>query len=116
MSLWSFCSSIPARPERQGYFNSIVTAGLVEGSILATTSVHDRAIRAFYPLGAEARRQIDFVPGRLPVYGGIGTFGVRGPGLEITDEALRPVEDNYDFRPRITYDVLRDNDRDTVVA
>ena len=112
MSLWSFCSSIPARPERHGYFNSIVTGGLVEGSILATTSVHDRAVRAFYPLGAQARRQIDFVPGSLPVYGGIGTFGVRGPGLQIADEVLRPVEDTYDFRPGMAYNL----DSDDVIA
>jgi hypothetical protein len=30
-------------------------------------------------------------------------FGVRGAGLQIADEVLRPVEDTYDFRPRIAY-------------
>lgn len=112
MSLWSFCSSIPARPERHGYFNRILTAGLVEGPILATTSVHDRAVRAFYPLGARARGQIDYRPGALPVYGGVGTFGVRGPGLQIIDEILRPAEDAYNFRAHVVYNL----DADDVIA
>lgn len=113
MSLWSFCSSIPAQPERHGYFNPVTTGGLVHGPIVTTTSVHDRAVAVFYPLGARARQQIEyFVPGQLPVYGGIGTFGVHGPGLQITDEILRPAGDPYDFSPGQVYNL----DSDAVIA
>jgi hypothetical protein len=112
MSLWSFCSSIPSHPDRRGYFHPVVAGGLVDGPILVTTSVHDRAVRAFYPLGAWGRGQVDYRPGGLPVYGGIGTFGVRGPGLEIVDEDLRPIEDAYDLRPHVIYNL----DADDIIA
>jgi hypothetical protein len=99
MSLWSFCASIPARPDRPGYFHRLVAGDRVDGPILVTTSVHDRAVRAFYPMGAFARGQVDYLPpGELPRYGGIGVFGARGPGLDIVDGELRPVEDTYDLR------------------
>jgi pimeloyl-ACP methyl ester carboxylesterase len=113
LSLWSFCSSIPALPGQHGYFNPVMTAGLVQGPVVTTTSVHDRAVGLFYPLGARARRQVDYLaPGQLPVYGGIGTFGIQGPGLRITDEVLRPASEPYDFRPGLVYNL----DADAVIA
>jgi hypothetical protein len=126
MSLWSFCASIPSRPDRPGYFHPIVADGRVDGPILVTTSVHDRAVRAFYPLGARARSQVQYLQaqvddpahdrpvhaGRLPVYGGIGTFGIRGPGVDIVDDQLHPVQEAYDLRPHTAYNL----DADAVIA
>jgi hypothetical protein len=54
---------------------------------VATLSEHDRAVGKYYPLGAGSGRQVTYGPGELPKYGAIGTFGVRGPGLDIDDVA-----------------------------
>jgi hypothetical protein len=98
MSLWSFCSAIPSAPTRPGFFHRVVADGLVDGPVVATTSVHDRAVGTFYPLGAGARGQLDYLPGQLPRYGAIGAYGVRGPGVESSDDDLHPVDEPYDFR------------------
>ncbi len=101
MSLWSFCASIPSRPGRSGYFHRLVADGLVTGSVLVTTSLHDRAVRAFYPIGAGLRNQVDFGPGQLPTFGGIGVWGVRGPGVAVADDVL-PVEGKpLELRPGV---------------
>jgi hypothetical protein len=109
MSLWSFCRGIPAEPGRDGYFHAIVRDQLVRGPTLVTTSVHDRAVRVFYPIGAGARGDVAFDPSKLPVYGGIGTFGVRGPGVEIQDEQLERVDENYRLLPGVVYNLNANN-------
>ena len=113
MSLWSFCSAIPSAPERAGSFHRVIANGLVEGPVVVTTSVYDRAVRTFYPLGASSRGQVDYPSDGLPTYGAIGTFGVRGPGIPISDGNLRSVEDPYDLQLGVVYnlrgdDVIRD--------
>jgi len=105
MSLWSFCKSIPAKPGRDGYFHAIVRDELVRGPMIVTTSVHDRAVRFFYPIGAGARGNVAFDLDKLPVYGGIGTFGVRGPGIEIRDEQLERVDEDYRLLPGVVYNL-----------
>ncbi|MEV7565995.1 hypothetical protein [Streptomyces tanashiensis] len=108
MSLWSLCSSIPPRPDRPGYFHRLLADRRVSGPTLATTSVHDRAVRTFYPLGAGAADQVDYEVGRLPTYGGMGTFGVRGPGIGLTDGPLGPLDTEYNFQPRGVYNLDAD--------
>ncbi len=99
MSLWSFCSAIPSRPGRAGYFHRLVADKLVAGPILATTSLHDRAVRAFYPIGAGVRRQVDN-DDELPTYGGVGVRGVRGPGIKIvSDDGIPEGGKVYDLQP-----------------
>jgi pimeloyl-ACP methyl ester carboxylesterase len=112
MSLWSFCSSVPGRIEQPGYFRRVIAQGLVLGPIVTTTSVHDRAVGVFYPLGARARNQVAMAPGQLPVYGGVGTFGIQGAGLQIADETLGSADDRYDFR----VDLISNLDSDAVIA
>ena len=80
-----------------------------DGPVLVTTSVHDRAVRTFYPLAAAARSQVSFAPGELPGYGGIGTFGVRGPGIELVDGDLRPLTEPYELRPHVVYNLRADH-------
>ncbi len=109
MSLWSFWGSIPVQPDRSGYFHRIIEGGLVRGPFIATTSVHDRAVRVFYPLGAGVRGQIDFAPSKLPTYGCIGTFGVRGPGIECVDDELQRVDDSYEFHSGAVYNLNADS-------
>ena len=108
MSLWSFCTDIPARPGRTGYFHRVVRDRLVRGPTLVTTSVHDRAVRVFYPLGAGVSGNVQFGDADLPVYGGVGTFGVRGPGIEIQDEELGRVDESYQLRPGVVYNLKAD--------
>jgi hypothetical protein len=108
LSLWSFCSDIPARPGRAGYFHRVVADRLVRGATVVTTSTHDRAVRVFYPLGAGARRQVAYGDEGLPIYGGVGTFGIRGPGIHIQDELLGGVGENYRFQPGVVYNLNAD--------
>jgi hypothetical protein len=108
MSLWSFCTSIPSRPERDGYFRRLIADELVRGAMIVTTSTHDRAVRVFYPLGAGVRGDVAFDDAGLPVYGGIGTFGVRGSGIEIKDEQLNRVDEDYELRPGVVYNLNAD--------
>jgi hypothetical protein len=108
MSLWSFCSAIPSSPGRAGYFHRVLADGLVAGPVVVTTSVHDRAVRSFYPIGAGARGQVDYLPDRLPTYGAIGAFGVRGPGIHVVDDSLRTVDEAYDLQPGVIHNLRAD--------
>jgi hypothetical protein len=107
MSLWSFCSAIPSAPGRAGYFHRVLADGLVAGPVVVTTSVHDRAVGSFYPIGAGARGQVDY-PADRPTYGAIGAVGVRGPGIRVVDDDLRPVDQPYDLQPGAVHNLRAD--------
>ena len=109
MSLWSFCSSIPSSPERPGFFHRVLADGRVDGPVVVTTSVHDRAVRTLYPIGAGARGQVDYAPDHLPTYGAIGSYGVRGPGVRTVDGDLRAVDETYEFQPGVVHDLRGDD-------
>jgi hypothetical protein len=98
LSLWSYCSDIPYRRGTQGFFRPVVTAGLVAGPVVATHSRFDPTPGRWYPLAAGAVRQVEFATGELPRYGGVGTFGVRGPGLDVVDLEILPPGQPYPFR------------------
>jgi hypothetical protein len=108
MSLWSFGSAIPSAPGRAGYFHRVLADGLIAGPVVVTTSVHDRAVRSFYPIGAGSRGQVDYLPDRLPTYGAIGAFGVRGPGIRVVDDDMRPVDEAYDLQPGVVHNLRAD--------
>jgi hypothetical protein len=105
LSLWSYCSRIPAAPRRAGYFHPLIAERLVRGPIVTTQSVHDRAVGTFYPLGAEAAHQVSYVPGELPKYGGVGTFGAQGPGVPAETMTMLPISESYGFRPDTVYNL-----------
>jgi hypothetical protein len=65
-------------------------------------------VRSFYPLGAGASGQVDYLPNRLPTYGAIGAFGVRGPGIPLVDDDLRSVDEPYDLQPGVVYNLRAD--------
>ena len=109
MSLWSFCSAIPSAPERAGYFHPVIADGLVSGPIVVTTSVHDRAVRTFYPIAAARAAKSTTAPDDLPTYGAIGTFGIRGPGIQVVDGDLRPVDEPYELASGVVYDLRADD-------
>ena len=73
----------PLPPRVAGLLPPRADDGLVDGPVVVTTSVHDRAVRTFYPLGRRGARSGRLRPDRLPTYGAIGTFGLRGPGVQV---------------------------------
>jgi hypothetical protein len=105
LSLWAYCSDIPEARGRRGYFHSLIAKAKVAGPIVTTRSVHDTAVRRFYPLGAGAARQVDFAPGKLPKYGGIGMFGIQGPGIDLEDRPMLALEGEYRFRGGRVYNL-----------
>ncbi|WP_327097139.1 hypothetical protein OIE68_46005 [Nocardia vinacea] len=105
MSLWSYSSTIPAVRNRSGYFHRLLADNLVAGPVITTRSVHDRAVRFFYPVGASATRDVEFAPGALPKYGGIGTFGAHGSGFAAQDIPIGPVSTDYDFVPGKVFNI-----------
>jgi pimeloyl-ACP methyl ester carboxylesterase len=109
LSLWSYCSRIPAAPKRAGYFHPLIAERLVRGPIVTTQSVHDRAVGTFYPLGAEAAHQVSYAPGELPKYGGVGTFGAQGPGVPAETMTMLPTSERYDFRSNTVYNLNASN-------
>jgi hypothetical protein len=98
LSLWSYCQDIPSRPGTPGYFRPVVAAHRVEGPVVTTQSRFDKAVGRWYPLAAGAARQAAFAPGELPRYGGVGTFGLRGPGLDLADQDMQAADKPYDFQ------------------
>lgn len=85
LSLWSCCSSIPYDQNVSGYFHRIVSQQRVRGPIVTTRSIHDSAVGTWYPLASRMNQSVAFAPAELPKYGGIGSFGIQGPGLQITE-------------------------------
>ena len=109
LSLWSYCSDIPYRRGQSGYFNPLVVRERVSGSIVTTRSQFDLAVGRWYPLGAGAARQITFAPGELPRYGGVGTFGLQGPGLNLVDGVMQDANLPYDFEAGRVYNLESSN-------
>jgi hypothetical protein len=105
LSLWSYCPDIPSRRGRPGYFHRIVADRRVAGPIITTQSEHDLAVGRWYRLSAGAARQIDFAPGELPRYGGVGTFGLRGLATGVVDLQLLPAGAVYGFEPGTIYNL-----------
>jgi hypothetical protein len=98
LSLWSYCSDIPHRRGMRGYFRPILDKNRVAGPIVVTRSRFDTAMGKWYPLGAGAARQIEFASGDLPRYGASGTFGLRGPGLDLVDIDIHSTDRPYHFQ------------------
>jgi hypothetical protein len=105
LSLWSYCEDIPFRQGRPGYFRPLVVRQRVAGPILTTRSRFDLAVGRWYPLGAGVAREIEFALDDLPQYGGVGTFGLRGPGLDLVDLDMQAVGQPYDFRGGRVYNL-----------
>ena len=105
LSLWSYCESIPSTPERAGYFHQIIAEGRVKGPIVTTRSKLDRAVGFFYPLGAGVAHEVGFGPRQLPKYGGLGAFGIQGPGPRIVDQVMLPTDSHYGFERGKVYNI-----------
>lgn len=107
LSIWSYCSEIPSMPGQPGYFHPLFAGPgrRIRGPMVTTQSELDTAVGRFYPIGSGIRRQVVFAPGELPKYGGLGTFGVRGPGPDIVDLRMKPAAEPYAFEPGKVYNL-----------
>ena len=105
LSLWSYAAEIRHAPGQCGYFHRIIADGRVAGPIITTQSEYDTAVGRLYPLAAGVAGQVHFAPGELPKYGALGTFGVRGPGIQIVDLEIRPADASYDFEAGRVYNL-----------
>ena len=106
VSLWSYCSKISYERDRPGYFNTIIAQGKVAGPIVTTHSQFDYAVGRMYPLaGKTAFSSVDFAPGQLPKYGGIGSFGLGGDDLAAENMNMLPCGASYDFKPGKIYNL-----------
>lgn len=99
LSLWAYCADIPYARGQAGYFHRLFAEGRVRGPVVTTQSRYDSAVGTWYPRGAQVAGQVAFEVGQLPKYGGLGTFGIQGPGLQIVDERMRPIDGIYQLRP-----------------
>lgn len=104
LSLWSCSDRLPGS-DKAGYFRRLANGGVVAGPIVTTRSEHDMAVGSLYPVAAGVARQVAFAAGELPKYGGVGTFGLRGGGLEIEDLPAGAANAAYDFRAGRIYNV-----------
>ena len=103
-SLWGFCSAIPS-VDKPGYFRRIVADKRVKGPIVTTQSKRDTAVGAFYPIAAGIALQVAFAPGHLPKYGGLGAFGIQGPGLTTHDLVMGDAAHAYGFEGGHVYNL-----------
>jgi hypothetical protein len=105
LSLWSYCADIPVAPGRAGYFNSIIAERRVAGPIITTRSRHDTAVGRMYPLASGISGDVDFDPTKKPRYGAIGTYGIRGGGIEVEPLEMLPCDQSYGFEAGKIYNL-----------
>jgi hypothetical protein len=110
LSLWSYCLDIPVAPGRPGYFHSIVKDKKVSGPIITTQSDHDSALKKMYPLGvgivlSDVDYPVELEGRKLPKYGGLGTFGAAGDGLDIVNMSMLPHDASYSFEAGRIYNL-----------
>ncbi|MDF5725803.1 MAG: hypothetical protein PUP91_36220 [Rhizonema sp. PD37] len=105
LSLWSYCADIPVAKGKPGYFYPLIAESLVAGPIITTRSEHDSAVGTLYPLASGIVMSDPDFGDDLPRYGGIGTFGIQGDGLEINDINMLPCDQAYNFEPGKIYNI-----------
>jgi hypothetical protein len=102
MSLWSYADEIPSR-SGSGYFRRIVAEKLVRGPIITTRSTRDTAVGKIYPLGAWAARQYVLGHDDLPLYGGVGAFGLQA--VTAIDLPMGSADHAYSFKSGALYNL-----------
>lgn len=106
VSLWSYCADIPVARGKSGYFYPLVANCKVAGPIITTQSEYDSAVGTLYPLASGiAMSSVDFAPEKLPRYGAIGAFGIKGDGIDITNLDMLPSDQDYTFEPGKIYNL-----------
>jgi hypothetical protein len=103
-SLWGFCADIP-QVGQPGYFRKVVEETIVSGPILTTQSKFDTAVGRLYPIAAGVAFQVAFPVGQFPKYGGLGAFGIQGPGLSLHDLVVGDAQHKYNFESGHIYNL-----------
>jgi hypothetical protein len=103
-SLWGFCDDIP-QVGQPGYFRKVVDEKTISGPILTTQSKFDGAVGRLYPIAAGVALQVAFPAGQFPKYGGLGAFGIQGPGLSLHDLAIGDAHHKYNFESGHVYNL-----------
>lgn len=104
-SIWSYCNDIPVARGKSGYFHSTIRNNKISGPLLTTQSEHDTAVGKLYPIAAGVKRQVVYDTNELPKYAAVGSFGLRGPGIPITDIEMQSADSRYDFKCGSTYNI-----------
>lgn len=108
LSLWAYCNGVPGTPGQPGYFHPLIADAKVSGPIVTTRSRHDTAVRLVYALSAGLAGQQDYALGQddqLPRYGGVGMFGIHGPGIAIEHRTMLPADGDYGFQGGHVYNL-----------
>lgn len=116
LSLWSFAAELPGEARTPGWFRPVLDGGRISGPLVVTTSRFDRAVGSLYPQAAGAAGQVAYDPStdpstaQLPTYGGLGTFGARGVGVNAEPRALMlgDMTSDHALAPRHVYNVNGD--------
>jgi hypothetical protein len=114
LSLWSYCAKIPEfhnvlvnikKVGKPGYFHTLIADGRVAGPIITTHSDNDTAVSDWYPLSAFMGQQLDYAPGDLPAYGGIGYWGIQGSELNPEAMKILPCDATYQLEQGKIYNL-----------
>jgi hypothetical protein len=105
LSLWAYCSNIGFAQGRPGYFARLMLSRRVRGPVVTTQSRYDTAVGTWYPRGAAVARQVSFAVDQLPKYGGVGSYGVQGPGLSLADDSMLVADGIYVFEAGRVYNL-----------
>ncbi|WP_037064098.1 hypothetical protein [Pseudonocardia acaciae] len=99
-SHYAFAPTLPHDPSRSGALAGV--ADRVNGPLLATYSVFDRAVGWWYPNASILARQDNQVIAEFTTrWGGLGFDGFQQDG--VVDRELLPVGGGYEWRPRTLY-------------
>ena len=80
--------------------------GRVKVPIVTTQSELDHAVGRYYPLAAGVAGQVIFnIPGSLPRYGAVGTYGIQGIDDRTIDLTIAGIDHDYGFRPGKIYNI-----------
>jgi hypothetical protein len=102
VSLGCYAPFIPFRHllrlSKPSYFNPILAERKVTGPIVTTRSRYDDAVGKLYPWASRSKGSPSFA-GKLPKYGGIGTYGIQVVGGDVgSDLAMLAANGTYQFQ------------------
>ncbi|MDX2039913.1 MAG: hypothetical protein SF097_01635 [Acidobacteriota bacterium] len=108
LSIWAYSPSVKFDGGKPGYFNPLLKKNCVKGAIVTTQSEHDRAVGTFYKIGAGVAGQVSF-GSEMPKIGALGAFGIQGVDNIAEGLVMKPVGEQYSFKPGRIYNLESSN-------